>query len=242
MFEPPALASSAPRVIAIDGDGHTRRVLHQRLAPSGCYLATAFDATTALDLCSKIQPDVIVLGTIEPPGTTRYLLGELQEGFPQTPVILIVRHDRPCPLPDELQRAVFATLGAPLDISPLEQSIARALESRGRAMPVARLGDQTSATNEPIAAAPEPVTNWQAFVASRIAAGSKELHAEGFAVMERQVMSRVLAHTAGNQARAARILGITRGHLRKKIRLLGIPLPGNRAARRASDPLTPGTP
>ena len=40
--------------------------------------------------------------------------------------------------------------------------------------------------------------------------------------MEREVLVRVLQHTAGNQLQAARILGITRGSLRNKIRTLGI--------------------
>jgi transcriptional regulator with GAF, ATPase, and Fis domain len=141
-------------------------------------------------------------------------------------------------IPDELRRTVFATLSAPLDVARLDQLIARALEWRGRSAALATPGGQPSAAPEPAPTTAEPVTNWQAFVSARIAAGSQELHAEGFAVMQRQVISRVLMHTAGNQARAARILGITRGHLRKKIRLLGIPLPGNhRSSRAASDKL-----
>jgi two-component system nitrogen regulation response regulator GlnG len=40
--------------------------------------------------------------------------------------------------------------------------------------------------------------------------------------MEKDLILRVLNHTAGNQLQAARILGITRGSLRNKIRNLGI--------------------
>ena len=64
--------------------------------------------------------------------------------------------------------------------------------------------------------------DWDGFVAGRIAAGSETLYAEGLERMEREVLVRVLKHTAGNQLQAARILGITRGSLRNKIRTLGI--------------------
>jgi two-component system response regulator AtoC len=64
--------------------------------------------------------------------------------------------------------------------------------------------------------------DWDAFVADRIAAGTADLYAETLAVMERELLVRVLKHTGGNQLQAAKILGITRGSLRTKIRALGI--------------------
>jgi two-component system nitrogen regulation response regulator GlnG len=44
--------------------------------------------------------------------------------------------------------------------------------------------------------------------------------------VEKPLLEAVLAHTDGNQIRAAAILGINRNTLRKKIVELGIPLPG----------------
>ena len=43
-------------------------------------------------------------------------------------------------------------------------------------------------------------------------------------LIERQLITRVLRHTGGNQVQAAKILGIDRGSLRSKIRSLGISL------------------
>jgi two-component system nitrogen regulation response regulator GlnG len=40
--------------------------------------------------------------------------------------------------------------------------------------------------------------------------------------MERQLLTRVLDRTGGNQLRAAALLGITRGSLRHKLRALGL--------------------
>jgi two-component system, NtrC family, response regulator AtoC len=75
-----------------------------------------------------------------------------------------------------------------------------------------------------LAPAPSPAggPDWDAFVRERVAAGSEDLYAECLDRMERQLLTRVLQHTEGNQVQAARILGITRGSLRTKIRALGI--------------------
>ena len=77
----------------------------------------------------------------------------------------------------------------------------------------------TTPTTSPQTAA---VTNWDTFVSDRLSHHSENLHAEGIELMEREVLLRVLRHTAGNQVQAARILGITRGSLRNKIRSLNI--------------------
>ncbi|MBY0521946.1 MAG: hypothetical protein K2R98_01020 [Gemmataceae bacterium] len=61
-----------------------------------------------------------------------------------------------------------------------------------------------------------------AFIVERLQAGAENLYAESLALMERQLIVRILEHTQGNQLQAARILGITRSSLRFKIRALGI--------------------
>ena len=52
--------------------------------------------------------------------------------------------------------------------------------------------------------------------------GTTDLYAEALRWLERILLTRVLAHTEGNQVQAARLLGITRGSLRNKIRTLGL--------------------
>jgi two-component system, NtrC family, response regulator AtoC len=72
----------------------------------------------------------------------------------------------------------------------------------------------------------EPTTtaalDWDQFVGDHIASNSTNLYAETLEWMERELLVRVLKHTAGNQLQAAKVLGITRGSLRTKIRSLGI--------------------
>jgi two-component system nitrogen regulation response regulator GlnG len=60
------------------------------------------------------------------------------------------------------------------------------------------------------------------FINERLRAGGTDLYMETVRRVDRQLLTRVLQHTDGNQVRAAQILGMTRGTLRAKIRDLGI--------------------
>ena len=64
------------------------------------------------------------------------------------------------------------------------------------------------------------VTHWQEFVTEQIQLGTEDLYATAIAEAESKFLQLLLGHTHGNQAQAARILGITRASLRKKIRSL----------------------
>ena len=67
--------------------------------------------------------------------------------------------------------------------------------------------------------------NLQQMISDWLQADAEGLHAQATIAMERHLLSRVLDHTQGNQAQAARILGITRSTLRNKIRSLGLHVP-----------------
>lgn len=60
------------------------------------------------------------------------------------------------------------------------------------------------------------------FIADRLESGTDNLHAEAIAKAEAQLFRQVLAHTDGNQLKAATILGISRVTLRSKLKFLGI--------------------
>ena len=62
----------------------------------------------------------------------------------------------------------------------------------------------------------------EAFVQSRIDAGSNDIYAESLATMEEALIRKILMHASGNQSKAAELLGVTRGTLRTKIRSLNI--------------------
>jgi two-component system nitrogen regulation response regulator GlnG len=63
-------------------------------------------------------------------------------------------------------------------------------------------------------------------VEAALASGSRDLHGALLQRLERPLLEAVLAHTGGNQLRAAALLGINRNTLRKKLTELGIEVPG----------------
>ncbi len=66
------------------------------------------------------------------------------------------------------------------------------------------------------------VCDWEDFIQEKIEAGSNDLYSDSVMEMERHVLTIILRKTSGNQAKAARMLGITRTSLRKKIHYLGL--------------------
>jgi two-component system nitrogen regulation response regulator GlnG len=62
-------------------------------------------------------------------------------------------------------------------------------------------------------------------VRAQLAADEEDLHRKLLERVERPLLEAVLAHTGGNQLRAAAVLGINRNTLRKKISELGITMP-----------------
>ena len=80
------------------------------------------------------------------------------------------------------------------------------------------LGDEVS----PSSIASESEFLSDRYVADRLEAETDNLYAEAISVAERQLLRQVLAHTAGNQLKAATLLGISRVTLRSKLKSLGI--------------------
>src|SRR5262245_7741051 len=60
------------------------------------------------------------------------------------------------------------------------------------------------------------------FLSERLAAGSENIYAEAINYLDRFLVTRILQSTAGNQSKAAKLLGITRGSLRNKVQALDI--------------------
>lgn len=127
---------------------------------------------------------------------------------------------------DEAMQALASHLW-PGNIDELESVLKRALiEQKGNILLPTELLQAVSGESAVPAAArtgsPRYLTDWASFVDMRVEAGSDTLYADAVAETERKLFMRVLRHTRGNQAQAARILGITRASLRKKLRQHGM--------------------
>jgi two-component system nitrogen regulation response regulator GlnG len=68
----------------------------------------------------------------------------------------------------------------------------------------------------------QSLPGWDEFVEDRLKEENQNLYAEALALMERELLTRVLTHTKGNKVRAARMLGISRAKLRGKMQSLGV--------------------
>jgi two-component system nitrogen regulation response regulator GlnG len=107
----------------------------------------------------------------------------------------------------------------PGNVRELQSVLRQALlEARGEVLLPAFLPESLHRPGEPVGYA----FALEMFIAERLAAGTRALHAETIAAVERVLLSAVLTHTGGNQLRAAEVLGITRKTLRARLRELGL--------------------
>jgi len=84
------------------------------------------------------------------------------------------------------------------------------------------VGSSNTASPSDVATPLAALPDLDQFVGERVEAGCESLHGEWMSLMERHLLLRVLQRTEGNQAQAAKLLGIDRGTLREKIRSLQI--------------------
>lgn len=126
-----------------------------------------------------------------------------------------------------LKQALLQSSGPVLLASALPPEIQPALamhHERTKVSDEAEMHMVHGAHQNGTAAAPqgEGMRAFAEFVEAKLREGGGDLYAEAVAQLEKDLLTRVLRHSAGNQSEAARILGITRGSLRNKIRANGI--------------------
>jgi two-component system nitrogen regulation response regulator GlnG len=115
----------------------------------------------------------------------------------------------------------------PGNVRELENSIKRALVlSSGEVLAPEDFSFLVASGSDPAAGGLTGLVERE--VSAALAAGTSDVYRQILERVEKPLLEAVLAHTDGNQIRAAAILGINRNTLRKKVVELGIDLPGRR--------------
>lgn len=203
-----------------------------RVTPAPLVVATASQPLESLVRHGKFRPDLYYLLN-----SFRIVLPPLRERVEDIPLLVdyfVRRFTRSRALNDQSARVSAEAMKLlvahtwPGNIDELQSVLRRALvDTRGTIVPSEFL---ENALRREEAVAPIDgalgVTDWRHFAETRIACGTDQLYSDSIAEMERHLLTLVMDATGGNQAQAARILGITRGNLRKKIRSHGTGING----------------
>jgi len=113
----------------------------------------------------------------------------------------------------------------PGNVRQLQSVIKQAmLEATGPALLPAFLPDCLHQNGNTDLSASSDRFDLEKLIADQLKSGAHDLHAHFTKQMEKRLLNQVLNHTAGNQAQAAKLLGITRSTLRSKIRSLNLNL------------------
>ncbi|MFO0936300.1 MAG: sigma-54 dependent transcriptional regulator [Gemmataceae bacterium] len=129
-------------------------------------------------------------------------------------------------LPDET-RAALRQYRWPGNIRELQSVLKQAILQMSGSVLLKAFLPQSILNSEPDSPA-APSTSFRsnvgmdALIDRRLETGTNDLYGECLEMMERQLFTRVLQKTNGNQVKASEILGITRGTLRAKLRSLRI--------------------
>src|SRR5262249_39966642 len=127
----------------------------------------------------------------------------------------------------------------PVNIRELQGVLKQALlQATGTVLVPAFLPESLRSPPDPAGgqdAGTEADFSFEAFILRRLDEGSSALSAEAHQLLDRLLLRLALRHTRGNQAQAARVLGISRQTLRAKILELGLSITGS-AAGAADDP------
>jgi two-component system nitrogen regulation response regulator GlnG len=131
------------KVWVVDDDSSIRWVLERALSQAGIDNESFADADQLLSRIAREQPDVII-SDIRMPGTDGLeLLSQINETYPQLPVIITTAHSDLDSAVASYQRGAFEYLPKPFDLDEViaitERALAHAREKRGDAPVVEKL-------------------------------------------------------------------------------------------------------
>jgi DNA-binding NtrC family response regulator len=178
-------------------------------------LVQHFLARTRLELdksVSTVSPEALEILCAYPwPGNIR----ELQSVIKQA----VLKSVGPVLMPDFLPDFVVAGEPAVATVDATSTESVSVVEAAGNST---ESPEPTPASSEADSSSVPARSDWDSFVAEQISVGSRSIYDDAVQLAEKQVISRILRHTDGNQVKASELLGITRTTLRNKIKQYGI--------------------
>jgi DNA-binding NtrC family response regulator len=135
--------TTGARVLIVDDDAASRRVLEVRARALGCEVATAVDGKDALAAVQKEAPSLMFLDLQMPRMNGIELLQTLRQAGTDFPVIVVTAHGSIASAVEAMREGAYDFLPKPIDPKHLEIVVRKALEREALRQEVAILIEET---------------------------------------------------------------------------------------------------
>jgi DNA-binding NtrC family response regulator len=131
-MDPVTMNSEALKLLVVDDEPAMREVLELRLSRAGFEVQVAANGVEARSLTEQFEPDLVLSDVVLPDTTGVQLLGDLREGDPDRPVILMTGYATVDSAVEAMKHGAFDFLTKPLDYRQLEKTLDAAGRKIGR--------------------------------------------------------------------------------------------------------------
>ena len=125
------LTGAGSRVLIVDDDGASRRLLRVRLEAMGCEVAAVADGPEALAEIRKHEPELMLLDLQMPKMGGIEVLKELAKQGAKFPVVVISAHGSIESAVDAMKQGAYDFITKPIDAKHFEIVVRKALEREG---------------------------------------------------------------------------------------------------------------
>src|SRR4029079_18710086 len=125
------MLTSGARVLIVDDDAASRRLLEVRLRPLACDVATAGNGEQALTVIRKDVPDLVLLDLRMPKMSGIEVLRALHKEAINVPVIVITEHGSVETAVEAMKEGACDFITKPIDAKHFDIVVRKALEREG---------------------------------------------------------------------------------------------------------------
>lgn len=135
--------TSGTRVLIVDDDPASRRLVEVRLRPLGCNIATAENGERALSAIRKDPPDLILLDLQMPRMSGLEVLRALRKEGINVPAIVITAHGSIETAVEAMKEGAYDFITKPIDAAHFDIVVCKALEREGLKRSLELLAEET---------------------------------------------------------------------------------------------------